>query len=239
MRAQSLLQMIDFSAGYGEIDILHGLNLKVEKNEIVSIVGPNGAGKTTALKGILGLLHISKGKILLDGEDITGMPPNQVITHGISYVPQTNNVFINLSVEENLEIGAWTRKSGVQARIDEMYHFFPDLKRKRKDAAGTLSGGQRQMVAMAKALMIEAKLLMLDEPTAGLSPKYRHEIFENVKTIKKTGVPILMIEQNAKQALSISDRSYVLVDGRNKVTGTGAELLANREVARMFLGGKD
>jgi len=209
----------------------------VNPNEIVAIIGPNGAGKSTAMKSVLGLLNIRSGTVELNGENITDTPAQKVIERGISYVPQTNNVFINLSVQENLEMGAWTRPNGMEQRLDEMFDLFPDLAEKRAQAAGSLSGGQRQMVAMAKALMVDAKILLLDEPTAGLSPKYRGEIFATIQKIKNTGVPILIVEQNAKQALGVSDRGYVLVDGANRHTGTGAGLAADPEIARMFLGG--
>jgi len=234
-----VIEIRDLYAGYGESEILHGLNIHVNDEEIVAIVGPNGAGKSTAIKGILGLLNITGGGIYLDGEEITNTAPNKMVTRGVSYVPQTQNVFVNLSVQENLEMGAWTRKEGIKQRLDEMYDLFPDLRDKYRQAAGSLSGGQRQMVAMAKALMVESKILLLDEPTAGLSPKYRGQIFETIRNIKSNGVPILIVEQNAKQALATSDRGYVLVEGGNRFEGTGKELLEDREVARMFLGGRE
>jgi branched-chain amino acid transport system ATP-binding protein len=202
------------------------------------IIGPNGAGKSTAMKAIFGMLNITAGRIVLEDREITGLAPDKVVTEGVCYVPQVGNVFVTLSVQENLEMGAYLRKDDFRGRMDEIFTMFPDLAEKRRQPAGSLSGGQRQMVAMGRALMLEPKVLMLDEPTAGLSPKYRGEIFETVKTINATGVPILMVEQNAKQALGIADRAYVLVDGENRVEGTGAELLADREVARMFLGAK-
>jgi branched-chain amino acid transport system ATP-binding protein len=233
----AVLSLNNLRAGYGQTEILHDLSIYVNPNEIVAIIGPNGAGKSTAMKAVLGLLNITEGSVVLHGEDITDTPAQKVIERGISYVPQTNNVFVNLSVQENLEMGAWTRPTGVEARLDEMYDLFPDLAEKRNQAAGSLSGGQRQMVAMAKALMVDAKILLLDEPTAGLSPKYRGEIFATIQKIKGTGVPILIVEQNAKQALGVSDRGYVLVDGANRHTGTGAGLAADPEIARMFLGG--
>jgi len=234
---QPVLNLKNLYAGYGQTEILHDLSIYVNPNEIVAIIGPNGAGKSTAMKSVLGLLNINTGTVELNGEDITDTPAQKVIERGISYVPQTNNVFVNLSVEENLEMGAWTRPTGVAERIEQMYELFPDLAEKRNQAAGSLSGGQRQMVAMAKALMVDAKILLLDEPTAGLSPKYRGEIFATIQKIKNTGVPILIVEQNAKQALGVSDRGYVLVDGANRHTGTGAGLAADPEIARMFLGG--
>jgi branched-chain amino acid transport system ATP-binding protein len=233
----AVLSLNNLRAGYGQTEILHDLSIYVNPNEIVAIIGPNGAGKSTAMKAVLGLLNITEGSVVLNGEDITDTPAQKVIERGISYVPQTNNVFVNLSVQENLQMGAWTRPTGVEARLDEMYDLFPDLAEKRNQAAGSLSGGQRQMVAMAKALMVDAKILLLDEPTAGLSPKYRGEIFGTIQKIKGTGVPILIVEQNAKQALGVSDRGYVLVDGANRHTGTGAGLAADPEIARMFLGG--
>lgn len=235
--SQPVLSLNNLHAGYGQTEILHDLSIYVDPNEIVAIIGPNGAGKSTAMKAVLGLLNIREGSVVLNGDDITDTPAQKVIEKGISYVPQTNNVFVNLSVQENLEMGAWTRPTGVEERLDEMYELFPDLAEKRRQAAGSLSGGQRQMVAMAKALMVDAKILLLDEPTAGLSPKYRGEIFATIQKIKGTGVPILIVEQNAKQALGVSDRGYVLVDGANRHTGTGADLIADPEIARMFLGG--
>ena len=234
-----ILEIDGIHAGYGETEILHDINIHVDPNEIVAVIGPNGAGKSTAIKSVLGLLNIRSGAIRLNGEEITNTPPDQVVTRGISYVPQTQNVFVNLSVQENLEMGAWTRPDGMAERLEEMYALFPDLRAKSRQAAGSLSGGQRQMVAMAKALMVDAKVLLLDEPTAGLSPKYRGEIFQTIRNIKESGVPILIVEQNAKQALGTADRGYVLVDGANRHTGTGAELLADREIARMFLGGRE
>jgi branched-chain amino acid transport system ATP-binding protein len=232
-----VLELNNLKAGYGQTEILHDLSMYVNQNEIVAIIGPNGAGKSTAMKSVLGLLNIREGSVVLNGEDITDTPAQKVIERGISYVPQTNNVFVNLSVRENLEMGAWTRPDGVEERLEEMFELFPDLAEKSAQAAGSLSGGQRQMVAMAKALMVDAKILLLDEPTAGLSPKYRGEIFATIQKIKNTGVPILIVEQNAKQALGVSDRGYVLVDGANRHTGTGAGLAADPEIARMFLGG--
>jgi branched-chain amino acid transport system ATP-binding protein len=235
--SEPVLSLNKLRAGYGQTEILHDLSMHVNANEIVAVIGPNGAGKSTAMKSVLGLLNIREGSVVLNGEDITNTPAQKVIERGISYVPQTNNVFVNLSVQENLEMGAWTRPTGVEARLDEMYDLFPDLAEKRGQPAGSLSGGQRQMVAMAKALMVDPKMLLLDEPTAGLSPKYRSEIFATIQKIKNTGVPILIVEQNAKQALGASDRGYVLVDGANRHTGTGAGLAADAEIARMFLGG--
>ena len=233
----SVLSLNNLYAGYGQTEVLHDVSIFVNPNEIVAIIGPNGAGKSTAMKSVLGLLTINSGNVELNGKDITNTPAAEVVRLGISYVPQTQNVFVNLSVQENLEMGAWTRPLGIRERLAEMFELFPDLGEKRNQAAGALSGGQRQMVAMAKALMVDAKILLLDEPTAGLSPKYRGEIFTTIQKIKSTGVPILIVEQNAKQALGVADRGYVLVDGANRYTGKGKELLENREIARMFLGG--
>jgi len=233
----SVLSFNNLYAGYGQTEVLHDMSIFVDPNEIVAIIGPNGAGKSTAMKSVLGLLTINSGNVELNGKDITNTPAAEVVRLGISYVPQTQNVFVNLSVQENLEMGAWTRPLGIRERLEEMFELFPDLGEKRNQAAGSLSGGQRQMVAMAKALMVDAKILLLDEPTAGLSPKYRREIFTTIQKIKSTGVPILIVEQNAKQALAVADRGYVLVDGANRYTGKGKELLEDREIARMFLGG--
>ena len=233
----SVLSLNNLYAGYGQTEVLHDMSIFVNPNEIVAIIGPNGAGKSTAMKSVLGLLTINSGNVELNGKDITNTPAAEVVRLGISYVPQTQNVFVNLSVQENLEMGAWTRPLGIRERLAEMFGLFPDLGEKRNQAAGSLSGGQRQMVAMAKALMVDAKILLLDEPTAGLSPKYRGEIFTTIQKIKSTGVPILIVEQNAKQALGVADRGYVLVDGANRYNGKGKELLEDREIARMFLGG--
>jgi branched-chain amino acid transport system ATP-binding protein len=232
-----VLELADVVGGYGDTQILHGVSLHVDSGEIVVIIGPNGAGKSTAMKAIFGLLNLTSGKVLLDGQDITNTPPEQVVRHGVCYVPQTSNVFASLTVEENLEMGAYVREDDFSGRLKEIYEMFPPLHEKRRQPAGTLSGGQRQMVAMGKALMLEPKILLLDEPTAGLSPKYRGEIFETVKLINGAGTPILMVEQNAKQALGIASRGYVLVDGKNRFEGTGRELLDDPEVAEMFLGG--
>jgi branched-chain amino acid transport system ATP-binding protein len=233
------LEITDLFAGYGESEILKNINISVEPAQTVAIIGPNGAGKSTVIKAVLGLLNVTGGTINLNGQDIIGVAPDEAIRQGISYVPQTHNVFPNLSVLENLEMGAWTRKTGIKERIDDMFTLFPDLQAKKSKVAGSLSGGQRQMVAMAKALMVNSKIMLLDEPTAGLSPKYQSEIFQTIKKINDNGVPILLVEQNAKQALEIADKGYVLVDGVNKVQGTGQELLGDSNVARMFLGSKD
>ncbi len=233
----SVLELDAVVGGYGDTQILHGVSIRVDAGEIVVIIGPNGAGKSTAMKAVFGLLRLSDGRVLLGGAEITNMPPARVVREGVCYVPQTSNVFPSLTVEENLEMGAFVREDDFRPRLAEIYRMFPPLAEKRRQAAGTLSGGQRQMVAMGKALMLEPKILLLDEPTAGLSPKFRGEIFAIVERINETGTPILMVEQNAKQALGIADRGYVLVDGRNRFDDTADALLANDDVAEMFLGG--
>lgn len=233
----TVLELDNVTGGYGETEILHGISLKVDPGEIVVIIGPNGAGKSTAMKSVFGLLNLHGGRVMLDDEDITNTPPEKVVRKGVCYVPQTGNIFPNLSVHENLEMGAYVRRDDFSGRLDDIYQIFPPLVEKRNQPAGTLSGGQRQMVAMGKALMLEPKILLLDEPSAGLSPKYRGEIFKVVRDINEAGTPILMVEQNAKQALGIADRGYILVDGQNRLDDTGKKLLANKEVAEMFLGG--
>jgi branched-chain amino acid transport system ATP-binding protein len=231
-----VLELDGIHAGYGETEILHGVSLNVDEGEIVVIIGPNGAGKSTAMKAVFGLLNITRGAIRLTGEEITGTPPQQVVRKGVAYVPQVGNVFVSLTVEENLEMGAYVSDSDPGPRIEAIYRLFPPLREKRRQPAGSLSGGQRQMVAMGRALMLEPKILLLDEPTAGLSPKFRGEIFQMIRRINEAGATILMVEQNAKQALAIADRGYVLVDGENRYSGTGRELIEDAEVARMFLG---
>ncbi|MEM9047283.1 MAG: ABC transporter ATP-binding protein [Pseudomonadota bacterium] len=235
----SVLRLDAVDAGYGDSRILHAVSLQVDAGEIVVVIGPNGAGKSTALKSVFGLLSITRGRVTLDDADITNTPPERVVRKGVCYVPQVGNVFPNLTVQENLEMGAYVRRDDWRPRLGEVYAMFPDLAEKRRQPAGSLSGGQRQMVAMGKALMPEPKILLLDEPTAGLSPKYRGQIFQTVKRINAAGVPILMVEQNAKQALGIADRAYVLVDGANRHEGSGAALIADRDVARMFLGARE
>lgn len=233
----TVLELDDVYGGYGETEILHGVSLHVEPGEIVAIIGPNGAGKSTAMKSVFGLLNLRGGRVLLDDEEITNTPPEKVVRKGVCFVPQTGNIFPNLTVEENLEMGAYVRTDDFSSTLEDIYNLFPDLRTKRRQPAGLLSGGQRQMVAMGKALMLEPKILLLDEPSAGLSPKYQGEIFKVVKDINAAGTPVLMVEQNAKQALAISDRGYILVDGKNRLDDDGDKLLANEEVAEMFLGG--
>jgi len=228
----------NMTGGYGNgPDIINSCSLKVEKGEIVSILGPNGAGKSTAMKAMLGLLNLKSGSIKIDGKDITKLSPQDRVKEGISFVPQTKNVFAGMTVEENLEIGAFLVLEDYKSIIDEIYSLFPILKEKRNQLVGELSGGQRQQVALGRALMIRPSVLMLDEPTAGVSPIVMDELFDHIVKVKRTNVAILMVEQNAKQALNISDRGYVLVTGENRYSGSGQELLNNPEVRRSFLGG--
>lgn len=232
-----LLEARDVHGGYGGMNILNGVEMTLEADEIGVIVGPNGAGKSTMLKAIFGLLAISQGEILLRGKPIHNLPTNRLVERGMGFVPQEHNVFPSLTVKENLQIGAFLKPGNVKRMLKQIYDFFPPLYDKRHQPAGELSGGQRQMVAMGRALMAEPEVLLLDEPTAGLSPLYMNEIFERVKEINAAGVGILMVEQNAKQALAIADKGFVLAAGKNRFTDTGAALLADPEVAKSFLGG--
>jgi branched-chain amino acid transport system ATP-binding protein len=226
------------TAGYGNgPDIISSCSINVDRGEIVAILGPNGAGKSTAMKAMLGLLKLKTGSISIDGKDITDLSPQDRVKAGISFVPQTRNVFADLTVKENLEVGAFLREDDVDKVIDEIYELFPILNEKKSQVVGELSGGQRQQVALGRALMIRPSVLMLDEPTAGVSPIVMDELFQHIIKVKKTNVAIIMVEQNAKQALSISDRGYVLVTGQNKFEGSGNELLQDPEVRRSFLGG--
>ena len=225
------------TAGYGDgPDIINSCSINVDRGEIVAILGPNGAGKSTAMKALLGLLNLKSGNVKLEGEEISNLNPQDRVKKGISFVPQTRNVFAELSVEENLEVGAHLRKNDINEAIDEIYNLFPILKEKKTQIVGELSGGQRQQVALGRALMIKPSVLMLDEPTAGVAPIVMDELFDHIIKIKKKNVAIIMVEQNAKQALSISDRGYVLVTGKNKFQGSGHELLNDPEVRRSFLG---
>lgn len=233
----SLLEARGMVGGYGGADILNGVDLEVDTQEIAVIVGPNGAGKSTAMKAIFGLVTVREGGVTFAGETITNRAPERLVGLGMAYVPQERNVFPNLSVHENLEMGAYARRDDISGILARVYELFPALAEKRRQPAGELSGGQRQQVAIGRALMIEPRLLMLDEPTAGLSPKVMDDIFERIVAINRTGVGILMVEQNARMALEIAHRGYVLATGRNRYTDTGANLLANREVAESFLGG--
>ena len=223
--------------GYGGADILKGVSIKVDAGEIVVIIGPNGAGKSTVMKAVFGLVEPREGRVTFAGADITRIAIEQRVRRGMSYVPQERNVFVSLSVHENLEMGAFVRNNVPRAAYDRVYALFPPLAEKRRQAAGELSGGQRQMLAVGRALMVEPKLLMLDEPTAGLAPRAMDEIFACIRAINREGVSLLMVEQNAKQALALAHRGYVLSTGENRFTDTGPALLANREVAESFLGG--
>ncbi len=226
------------TGGYGKgPDILHDCTIAVDKGEIAVIVGPNGAGKSTAMKAVFGMLNLNGGHVLLDGEDITALSPQDRVAKGMGFVPQTNNVFTSMSVEENLEMGAFLRRDDIKQTIEQVYELFPILRDKRSQAAGELSGGQRQQVAVGRALMTHPKVLMLDEPTAGVSPIVMDELFDRIIEVARTGISILMVEQNARQALEIADKGYVLVQGANRFTDTGAALLADPQVRRSFLGG--
>ena len=226
------------TGGYGSgADILHGCTIAVEKGQIAVIVGPNGAGKSTAMKAVFGMLSLRGGVVRLDGEDITKLTPQARVAKGMAFVPQTHNIFTSMTVEENLEMGAFLRRDDISGTLAQVYDLFPILKTKRYQAAGELSGGQRQQVAVGRALMTQPKVLMLDEPTAGVSPIVMDELFDRIIEVARTGISILMVEQNARQALDIADKGYVLVQGANRFTDTGQALLADPEVRRSFLGG--
>ena len=225
------------TGGYGGADILKGCTIAVEAGEIAVIVGPNGAGKSTAMKAMFGMLDLRAGTVLLNGDDISDLPPQQRVQRGMGFVPQTQNVFTSMTVEENLQMGGFIRGDDFSGTIEEIYRLFPVLREKRAQPAGELSGGQRQQVAVGRALMTQPKVLMLDEPTAGVSPIVMGELFDRIIDVAQTGIAILMVEQNAKQALQIADRGYVLVQGENRYTDSGAALLANPDVRRAFLGG--
>ena len=233
----SLLKAHGLCGGYNEVDILHGIDLDVEADEIAVIVGPNGAGKSTVMKALFGLIHVRKGTVRFKDAEITNRRPDRIAGLGLGYVPQEHNVFTSLTVRENLEMGAYLRHDDFVPQMERIFEIFPPLAEMRRRPAGQLSGGERQMVAIGRALMLEPRLLLLDEPTAGLSPRYTDLIFERIVAINALGVAVLMVEQNARAALELAHRGYVLAMGRNRFTDTGANLLANREVAEMFLGG--
>ncbi len=227
----------NMTGGYGGADILHSCTIGVERGEIAVVVGPNGAGKSTAMKALLGMLALREGRVTLDGRDITDLSPQARVGIGIAFVPQTNNVFSSMSVQENLEMGAFLRTDDISGTMEEIYELFPILREKRRQAAGELSGGQRQQVAVGRAMMTRPSVLMLDEPTAGVSPIVMDELFDRIIEVRNTGVAVLMVEQNARQALAIADKGYVLVTGENRHTDTGAALLADPDVRKSFLGG--
>ncbi len=234
----ALLDVRHVNSGYGEMTILRDISMRVDPGEVVTLIGPNGAGKSTLLKTIFGLLMPMDGRILFADTDITGLTPPALVRRGMSFVPQVDNVFPSLTVQENLEMGAFVRSDGFAERLEEMYTFFPSLRLKRKQRVGGLSGGERQMVAMGRALMLDPRLLLLDEPSAGLSPRLVGMVFEKMAEINHAGVALLIVEQNARQALRLSDRGYVLASGQVRLEGRGDQLLSNAEVGRLYLGGR-
>jgi ABC-type branched-subunit amino acid transport system ATPase component len=234
----ALLDVRHVTSGYGEMTILHDISMRVDAGEVVTLIGPNGAGKSTLLRTVFGLLMPTEGRILFGDADITGLTPPVLVRRGMSFVPQVDNVFPSLTVQENLEMGAFVRRDGFAGRIEEMYAFFPALRLKRKQRVGGLSGGERQMVALGRAMMLDPQLLLLDEPSAGLSPRLVGTIFEKIAEINQTGVALLIVEQNARQALRLSHRGYVLASGRVRLEGKGAQLLSDAEVGRLYLGGQ-
>ncbi len=232
-----LLEASDVVAGYGQTEILHGVSIRVEPGEMVTIIGPNGCGKSTLMKAIVGLVRVRSGSVKFQGADISAYPPERIVRTRLCYVPQSNNVFPSLSIRENLEMGAFIREDDYQGRIEEMFELFPDLARQPGRNAGTLSGGQRQMLAIARAMMLDPVLLLLDEPSAGLSPAMMGTVFDRIREVNQAGVALLLVEQNARDALRMSDRGYILVAGENRLEDTGKDLLSNPEVASLYLGG--
>ena len=230
------LETRDIVTGYGEVEVLHGVSVSVSSGEMVAVIGPNGAGKSTLLKAIFGLLPAQAGRVLLNGADVTGKPPDALVQNGLSYVPQVENVFPSLTIQENLEMGAFIRRNGVRERMDEVFQLFPDLAARKSENTGKLSGGQRQMLALARGLMLDPTVLLLDEPSAGLSPKMVSAIFERINAINEAGTAVLLVEQNAREALSLCQRGYVLAMGRNRLEGEALSLLNNDEVGRLYLG---
>ncbi|MCH8064626.1 MAG: ABC transporter ATP-binding protein [Chloroflexi bacterium] len=232
----AVLEATGIVAGYGEVEILHGVSVSIGQGEMVAVIGPNGAGKSTLLKAMFGLIPTSSGRVQLNGTDITNQPPDRIVARGMSYVPQTENVFPSLSINENLEMGGFTRSDGLSDRLERVYTLFPDLTNRRGDSAGKLSGGQRQMLALARALMLDPDVLLLDEPSASLSPKMVESLFEKIGEINSSGTAILLVEQNAKEALSLSDRAYVLATGENRLDGDAKGMLESEDMARLYLG---
>ena len=233
----ALLEASGVVAGYGQTEILHGVSLSVGDGEMVTIIGPNGCGKSTLMKAIVGLVRAWSGSIKFQGADISAYPPERIVRTRLCYVPQSNNVFPNLSIRENLEMGAFIRRDDYRGRIEEMFELFPDLARESGRRAGTLSGGQRQMLAIARAMMLDPIMLLLDEPSAGLSPAMMGLVFQRIREVNESGVAMLLVEQNARDALQMSDRGYILVAGENRLEDTGKDLLSNPEVASLYLGG--
>ncbi|MGQ9571597.1 MAG: ABC transporter ATP-binding protein [Dehalococcoidia bacterium] len=233
----TVLEVQEVVSGYGEVEILHGVGIRVDEGEIVTIIGPNGAGKSTLLKTIFGLLRCKRGRIFFDGQDVTGQPPQVLVRKGMCYVPQSDNVFPTLTVQENLEMGAFIRRDNYRGRMEEVLTLFPDVSDRRHTRAGKLSGGQRQMLALARALMLEPRVLLLDEPSASLAPNMVELVFAKILDINRSGVAIVMVEQNARQSLKLSHRGYVLAMGQNRLEGSGASLLESEEVGRLYLGG--
>ncbi len=231
-----VLRVQDVVAGYGEVEILHGVSIAVSEAEIVAVIGPNGAGKSTLLKAISGLVSVLSGSVHLAERDVTNMAPDRIVQSGMSYVPQTENVFPSLTINENLEMGAYVRRDGLRDRLERVYDLFPDIAPRRGEPAGRLSGGQRQMLALARALMLDPKILLLDEPSASLSPKMVDSIFEKIGEINRGGTAILLVEQNAKEALSFASRAYVLATGENRFEGEAKEMLDSEEVGKLYLG---
>jgi len=232
----TVLEARDVVSGYGEVEILHGVSIKVEEGEIVTIIGPNGAGKSTLLKTVFGLLPCKRGAVFFDGENVTGHSPQALVRKGMSYVPQSDNVFPSLTVQENLEMGAFIRSDNYRAKIEEVLALFPDVVERRHTRAGKLSGGQRQMLALGRALMLEPRVLLLDEPSASLAPNMVQLVFAKIQDINRSGVSIVMVEQNARESLKLSHRGYVLAMGQNRLEGSGPSLLESEEVGRLYLG---
>ena len=233
----TVLEAREVVSGYGEVEILHGVSIKVEEGEIVTIIGPNGAGKSTLLKTVFGLLPCKRGAVFFGGEDVTGQPPQVMVRKGMCYVPQSDNVFPSLTVQENLEMGAFIRRDNYRSKIEEVLALFPDVTERRHTRAGKLSGGQRQMLALGRALMLEPRILLLDEPSASLAPNMVQLVFAKILDINRSGVAIVMVEQNARESWKLSHRGYVLAMGQNRLEGSGESLLESEEVGRLYLGG--